>query len=375
MKKRKSFFEAIAILVGTIMGAGVLGIPYAVAKAGFVTGLVLMILLGLGVLIINLAVGEFVLRTKGNHQLTGYAEKYLGKKGKLVMTLTMIVGLYGALVAYLIGSGEALSAIFNGNPFFHSLVFFAAVSLIIYFGVRAVGHSELFFVFIFLTILLLISIFSFSSIDMSNLKGFNFYNSGLIYGVVLFALGGAISIPEMKEELVKNKKSLKKAIIIGTLIPIVFYPLFAFVVVGVTGGNTTEISTVGLGNVVGQYVVMFGNLFAVFVMATSFLTLGLGLKEMYNYDYKINKKLAWLLTIIVPLGLFLLGIRSFINTLGFTGAIAGGIEGILFILIFWKARKYGDRKPEYSVPLNKVISGLLIMVFSLGIIYALSSLF
>ena len=33
------FWEAVATVVGTIIGAGIFGIPYVVAKAGFLTGI------------------------------------------------------------------------------------------------------------------------------------------------------------------------------------------------------------------------------------------------------------------------------------------------------------------------------------------------
>ena len=42
--KRKEY-EAIALLVGTIIGAGILGIPYVVARAGFWTGIVNIVFL------------------------------------------------------------------------------------------------------------------------------------------------------------------------------------------------------------------------------------------------------------------------------------------------------------------------------------------
>jgi len=121
---KKEGYESIGVLVGTIIGAGVLGIPYVISKAGFLTGLTTIILLGLVILAINLSIGEVVLRTKGKHQLTGYAEKYLGKKGKLLMSLSMILGITGALLAYIVGVGEAFGAIFYTNPFWFSIGFF-----------------------------------------------------------------------------------------------------------------------------------------------------------------------------------------------------------------------------------------------------------
>ncbi|MEM2916630.1 MAG: aromatic amino acid transport family protein [Candidatus Woesearchaeota archaeon] len=85
-------YEAVATLVGTIIGAGVLGIPYVMAKAGFLTGLLVLLLLGMVILTVNLCIGEVVLRTKGIHQLTGYVGIYLGDRGRRLMTLAMIIG-------------------------------------------------------------------------------------------------------------------------------------------------------------------------------------------------------------------------------------------------------------------------------------------
>src|SRR3989338_4344759 len=90
----KKLLIAITTLMGTIIGAGMLGIPYVVAKAGLLYGLLLIIILGLAFLFINLFVGEIVLRTKDQHQLAGYAEKYLGPIGKKIVGISLFISLY-----------------------------------------------------------------------------------------------------------------------------------------------------------------------------------------------------------------------------------------------------------------------------------------
>ena len=369
--KKLCFYQAIATLVGCTIGAGVLGIPYVVSKSGFLIGLIDIILIGLAVMLINLYLGEVVLRTNGNHQLTGYAEIYLGKKGKLLMLLSMLIGIYGALIAYLIGVGKALSAIFGLNAFTFSLLFFVFVTFIIFFGLKMMKRVELFFSFFVIGILVLIIIFSSFHINLDNLSDVDISNLMLPYGVILFAFLGAAAIPELKEELNKNRRYMKKAIIVGGLIPLVLYALFAFTVIGVTGLNTSEIATIKLGESLGKLALLFGNLFAVFAMSTSFLVLGIALKEVYMYDYKISKNISWFLVCFVPLIIFILGVRSFISTLGYAGAIAGGIDGVLIVLMAWKAKKIGKRKPEYKVIRGKVLGVVLMLVFIVGIIYQL----
>lgn len=371
MNKKFLLWEAIATLVGTIIGAGILGIPYVIAKAGFWTGIFDIVLLGIVVLLIYLYLGEIVLRTKGFHQLPGYAEKYLGGIGKKLMVFSMVFGNYGALIAYIIGVGLSLAAIFGGDPLSYSLVFFVLVAAIIYKGLKAVGESELFMLPFVVLFIILVSVLSLGHIDISNYITFDLTKILIPYGVILFAFLGAAAIPELEQELVKNRKLLKKAIIIGVLIPIFSYLIFAIAVVGVSGVNTSEVATIGLGEIMGSYMVVIGNVLAIITMTTSFLALGLALKQTYNYDYGLNQKLSWGLTVFVPLLIALSGLTTFIEVIGISGVVAGGIEGVLIILMAIKAKKMGDRKPEYSVKINWLIAALLIGLFVIGVVYLL----
>ena len=366
--KKLLLIEAVAILVGTVIGAGILGIPYVVAKAGFWTGVFDILILGSIVMIIFLYMGEITLRTKGFHQLTGYAERYLGPWGRRLMAFTMVFGIYGALIAYLIGEGQALAAIFGGPPILFSILFFLIVSAIIYLGVKAVGESEIWLILAIIGIIIVLSIFAIPFISTDNFIGFDLAKVFVPYGVILFAFIGAAAIPEMREALVKNEKLMKKAIIIGAITPIAVYFLFTIIIIGVTGISTTEIATIGLGKIVGSHIIVFGNLFAVFTMATSFLTLGLALQEMYNYDYKLKHYLAWGLTCFIPLAIALSNKTTFIKAIGIAGVIAGGLEGLLIILMAFKAKKLGNREPEYSIGINKWVAAVLIAIFILGAI-------
>lgn len=369
---KKIFIEAIATLMGCVLGAGILGIPYVVAQSGFLLGIIWILGLGFGILLINLYMGEIVLRTKGYHQLTGYAEKYLGKKGRFFMTISMIVGIYGALLAYIIGVGNSLNAI---SPYFtsfqYSLIFFITVTLFVLAGLKLIEKLEVGMGAIMIIIASIISIIILFSKNfiIENLSTINVSNVFIPYGVVLFAYLGTAAIPEMHEELHRNKKLFKKAIIWGSIIPIIIYSVFTLVVIGASGITTTEISTIGLGAIYGNYMTIFANLFAVFAMTTSFMCLGLALKGMYTYDFKLKEISSWILTVIVPLILFFIGLNNFIETLWFAGSIAAALAGILIVLMHWRCKRRGDKKPEYSIKKNYVIGVILMAIFFFGIIY------
>src|SRR3990167_1848687 len=91
---RHRLWIAITSLIGTIIGAGILGLPYVISQVGLFYGAILIVLLGLAFLGINLFLGEIVLRTNGKHQLTGYAEKYLGPKGKKIMAFSFFIRIF-----------------------------------------------------------------------------------------------------------------------------------------------------------------------------------------------------------------------------------------------------------------------------------------
>jgi hypothetical protein len=109
-------------------------------------------------------------------------------------------------------------------------------------------------------------------------------------------------------------------------------------------------------------------------MTTAFIALGLALKEMYNYDYKIGAKKSFLLTLSVPLVIFLFGYKDFIEILSISGSFSGGIAGILIVLMLWKAKKHSERKPEFNIIFCKGFGILIIAMFLLGILYELARL-
>jgi amino acid permease len=164
----KLLLEASSTLVGFTIGAGILGLPYVVAHAGFLTGLLNLVVIGCAVLMMNLMLGEAVLRTKEHHQLTGYANLYLGKIGKYLMMICMILGMYGPLIAYILKEGEFFSAllspIFGGTPFIYSLLFAVFGTVMIFLGLQIIEKSEVIMVLLIISLILLIKLFTIPNI-------------------------------------------------------------------------------------------------------------------------------------------------------------------------------------------------------------------
>jgi len=373
MTSRRNFIQATSILIGTIVGAGIFGLPYAFSKVGFFPGIFYLLFLGIVFLITKFCYTEVILRTKDDMEMSGYVRRYLGKNWQILITVSLILGIFSALIAYTIGVGQFLYAILGpvlgGSQIFWSLCFWTLASILVFKGIGIISKVELFMAFGLIAIVLIVFVMSYSYIDVNNLKSFNLQNLFFPYGAVLFALGGATAIPTMRRMLSNDVKLLRKAIVLGLSIPILIYILFSLTVIGVSGEFVSETAVTGLAKITNGGILLIGGIFGILAMTTSFLALGHILMQLFRRDYKVPRFPAWALTVFVPLVVFLLGLRSFIVVISFAGGILSGIQGIALVASYYRAKKMGDRKPEFNFNLAKPIAYVIYAVFFFGIVY------
>lgn len=373
-EQNKKLITAISIIIGTVVGVGFLGMPYVAVKSGFLVTMGYLLLLGSLILLINLYFGEIILRTKGTHQLVGYAYKYLGRKGKKFMFTLVVFAILSALLAYMIGVGESLSYLFFGNadfsvPFGALFGFF--MSYLLWRGVSSLRKYEKIGVAALMFMLVLVAIFFTGDINYDNFLGFDKVYFFLPLGVVLFSLIEFFSLPSVVNVLKKNEFLTKKAIIIGTITTILIYALFTFMVVGVTGEGTPQVSTIALG----PLFIIIG----IITMFTSYLALGTALERSFMIDYREKKKKAWFKAAIIPIFIFLFlelfAFFSFTNVITIGGVVAGGLIVIMVLTIHRKANVQGNRIPEYQVYLSKTLAILIGSLFLVGMVIEIINLF
>lgn len=357
----------VVVLSGSIIGVGFLALPYITLQVGAWAMLFYFVVLTALMIFIHTIMGEISLKTPDFKRFPGFAEYHLGKVAKSFAVVLSIFGLFGVLLAYLIVGGEFLTAIlspvFGGNVVFYVVIYFLAASFIIYFGVRTVARIELLVLLLFISIIIMVFLKSFSFFNAENI----FLNSSpliknwrlmfLPYGAILFSLWGTGLIPEVEEMIIGRKRALKKIVVVATLIPAIVYFLFTLVVLGITGSETTDSALVGLKDFFGNGIAALALSIGVMTTFAAFIAHGLLLKEIFIYDIGLKKLSAWALTSLVPFALFSIGITAFIPLISFIGGVFLSINGILILLIY---KKIGGRK-TVIYPLS--------LVFVLGIIY------
>ena len=344
----KNQFRAIAYLAGITIGAGILTLPYVFSQVGIVLGTLEMIIVSVIVLLITLYLAEIVLRTKGDHEVTGLAEKYLGKKGKLLLVAVSMLYIYGALLAYSVGLGEAVYGLMGTAHLMNTIILFLLLAAVVFLGLKSVTKAEVFLTPCIFLIIIILFFYAFDKIDTANYAGYHPESFLTPLGPLFFALLGFWCVPDMKR-IVKDNKKLKSTIIIGVTLIAVSYLLLVLVVVGVSGENTTQLFSIGLSEYVNHGVGKLIHLFTIFTLTTSFVGLGFTLKEIYELDYGWSNTVAWIATFGIPFGLLFFIKSDFLSIISVTGAVASVFVLGILIVMFHKAKKKGNRKPEFSL--------------------------
>jgi len=363
--------EPLAVLIGTIIGAGIFSLPYVAFKTGFGITVFYVLVLSILTIVVHQLLAEVSRGTQKIHRLPGYTEEYLGKNWRNFSLIISSLELIGTLLAYLILGGGFLqsyfTSYFGGSTIFYVLIYFVVGSFLIYLGIKSIAKTEIVMFAFFILILFLFFFYGAPALNFQNLLTFQPQNFFWPYGPILFSLWGLTLVPEIKEMVAGNRQKLRRVISAGIIFCALYYLLFIFIILGVSGNQTSADALSGFGKIVGSQVIRLGFIFGFFATFTSFITLGLTFKKILQYDLKLPEKFSWVITCFSPLILYLLGIKNFLNVISLTGAVLLGLEAIIVILIYknFLKKKFQQKAPFWLYPLaGFFLLGLILQIIS-----------
>ncbi|MBI4133982.1 MAG: hypothetical protein HY475_01010 [Candidatus Terrybacteria bacterium] len=355
---------ATAILIGTIVGAGIFALPAAAARAGFPITLVWFLLLTVAVWILHLMYGEVVLRGGDRHRLPGYAAQYLGRSSARLAGVAAVAGGIGALLVYIALADVFLTALFPGvfSSGQWGVAAWGALTLAVAFGIRTVARVELVMTAFLLAAMAIIITALAPRIAGENLLALGSFSESIVpYGVLLFSLWGINAIPEMRGLTGAPALTLRRTISLGTLIPAALYLLFVAAVIGAFGnaasGDLPSLLA-SLGPQIFYAVAVFGAL----AVATSFLVLGAYFVDTFRYDFRFPYPAA-LLMLASPMLFFAAGVRDAAAIMGIVGTILGVVDGVLIVRVWRAARMSAGSSPAYAVRLPAAASYAMMALF------------
>ncbi|MCL9776623.1 aromatic amino acid transport family protein [Vibrio methylphosphonaticus] len=400
------------IIAGTTIGAGMLALPIASAGIGFGTSLIIM--MSLWALMAYTALLMVELHQHADHSATLHtlAKQILGKKGQYIASVAMLVLFYALCAAYIAGGGgqfrervDMILGIDLSNTA-ATLIFTFLVALTVALGTHAVDKlNRVLFTIKLLAmggVLFLLA----PSVTHSYLLSMP-VQQGLILAaipVIFTSFGFHGSIPAIVNYLKGDTRSLRKAIMIGSSLPLIIYVFWQVVTLGVVSQNNL-LDNSGLSNLIAalaqtvhvdKLATVIG-VFADLALMTSFLGVSLGLFEylrdlgsryntaskqansqVSNQDASIEvgslttkqRVVAALVTFLPPLCFALFYPQGFITALGYAAIALATLAIFLPVAMIKKVRKTTPMNEQ-----NYVVAGgqlALNLSFAIGLLIVLS---
>ncbi len=383
--KKLTFFEGVAMIVGTNIGAGVLSIAFASRKAGFMPLLFWLTLSGIFTTISMLYVAETTLRTRAHFQLSGLAKKYLGNFGAWLIFASVAVNSIGALIAYMSGSGKILAALLGIDPQTGSLLFFIPAALVLFLGLKAIGAAEKWICVGMLTMLavLVSATFLSGNADAQHLFEGSWVYMIPVFNIAVFCFSAQYIVPEMARGFEDNPQQLPKAVITGMGITYLLLAAVPLSVICLTGlDNLSEVATLAWGEALGEWAFYTANIFALCAMLTSYWGLGgsflTNIFDKFRLGAESDTKTRLMVLAAVCVPPFVLaysGMVGFVNALYFAGTFSGVILSILPIMMLREARRSGDQAPAWACGwiANPVLQICVVLIYLASAFYAVAS--
>lgn len=378
------------IIAGTTIGAGMLALPLASAGIGFTTSLVIMISLWALMAYTALLMIEVHQHADQDATLHTLANQFLGTKGKWVASFAMMFLFYALCAAYIAGGGAQFAeriSTFTGlevSTTTSTILFTLLVATVVTVGTATVDKVNRVLFLIKIVAMAMVLTFLAPNVTESYLLSMP-VEQGLVIAaipVIFTSFGFHGSIPAIVNYLDGHTPSLRKAILIGSAIPLVIYVFWQIVTLGVVN-QATLLENQGLSSLIstlattvhrsslGQTIGIFADL----ALLTSFLGVSLGLFEFLGD--KINKGqnsrsrvIVGLVTFVPPMGFALFYPQGFIAALGYA-AIALVVLAIFLPIMMVKQARRQATEQGYEV-----LGGNLglIMTSSVGVVIVTAQL-
>ncbi len=370
-EKDEVYAESIAILIGAVIGAGILGLPAVLDRNGLCVYVVITIIAFWIYYVTALATKRLMLyfRDVDRVYLGDIVELSFGKVGKYIVIGSLLFSFIPTLAAYFTAYFSLFTYLRIRGIYGVSLLFLICLFPMLV-GLERTGKFELTITSLMLTTVLLIVVFLFPECNLKNVHflpppvtGTGMVNIMNAFLVMLFAMGAYMVVPEtyklLRHEHMTGK--FRKVVAAGFGIPAIIYLLFSVAVVasmpGVNEIAPTSFNTFPLK--------VLGVNFALFAVATSAIAVTLAATDMMASDLGLNRLSAIPLLFI---GAFM-GLKrlSFIELLAIA-ACYGMLVPIAMILltVIKKEVKIKKReKMQYLLCLFVVIAAMLLKTLTL----------
>jgi len=395
--RKNKVFGSTLLVAGTQIGAGMLALPISTGAMGFSWAFTLFIISFLFMLTSLFLLLEANLFCKeADVNLITMVKHRLGPLGQMVSWFSFILLLYSVAAAYLSAGGSLITSVIEQSlhttvsPSLGVWIFLLVFGFLVVFGTKGIDIvNRLCVAGLFICFCVLI-LFVSSSVDLSHFGKGNPKYLWTALPIIILSFTSHIIVPSLRTYLKGNVRDLKIALIVGSIIPLVFYLLWEFLIFGllpISGPYGLEMiakqpqPVSALATTLHEFlqvawIPIIVGLFSFFALVTSFFGVSLSLYDFLADGFQI-KKTFWgktmllLFMFIIPLFFVLFYPQGFLIALGYAGVFVAILYGILPALMVWHGRYIEKRKEKLVVFGGKpllifmILGSLLIIILQI----------
>lgn len=374
MISKSKLIGGILLIVGTSIGGGMLALPVSTAEVGFSNSLFFLIMCWLIMTVGALLILEVNLRLPSGSNMVSMAKATLGLPGQIIAWITYLFLLYTLLAAYISGGSDVMDSLLvkahiQLPAWLTSLLFTGIFSLVVYNGIKSVDYVNRGLMFGKLGVYLLLVVIISPHVDLSMLNGGSVKAITGSLMILVTSFGFASIVPSLREYFHDDVKSLRRVILLGSLIPLTCYILWDAVIMGVIardGDNSlmalrnTPHATSGLTEALNttihsQWITGFFGFFTSICMITAFLGVSIGLFDFLADGLKMEKsglqgKSTLALTFLPPLAVVLINPGIYLHALSYAGVCCVILLLLLPSAMTWQARRQMAEAEYRQVP-------------------------
>lgn len=385
---------ATILVAGTCIGGGMIALPLVLAKIGIIPSILIMILTWLIVYYTSIINLELHLQAGKGFSLGELGRKFSGKIAETIGNTSFKILSFALISVYLDGSSSVVQKMFESNHSFEMIATIVAVisTILLMFPIKILDYVNriMFICLVIVTAILIVGLVS--SIKWHDLPLFssqlnNITAWEILIPVVFTSFGFQGSIPTIVKYCNNDKKTLKKAFFLGSLIPTIAYIIWTCSVLGVIHESNGEFySQVVAGKIdVGELIQQLSNIakwhsvqiiiwwISIFAIVTSLIGVSLGLchsiKNMMSArisNMTIVKLIAPIITILPPYLIAIFVPNAFISVMGFAGMILVVIAILLPVYLLGKTKEKICKELKNSeITALVVVVGIVIIICEL----------
>ena len=394
MQDFSRIYGAILLIVGTSIGAGMLGLPITTGLNGFLPSISVFLICGTLMLWSAFLMVEVICVFKENTNLISMAKQTIGEKSTIFVWIVFLGLFYSLLAAYLSASGNLFLDVFDIISSNHNLNNIAPMLIIfmcspfLLFGIKYIDSmNQVTFSILVLSYLLLILLL-FKHIDIGYLQTMRggFFMNSLSITILSFAFHPIL--PTISEYLKYNIKDISATIIVGSAIIFIIYVLWEMMLLGVVPivgdvsiskayVNETTFSALLFPILDSKWISIAMWIFSFFSILTSFIGVSQASIDFFIDGLRLQKNMrgifqATLLTYLPPILFSYRFKQSFVIILDYAGVFLILLSGILPIIMAYIIRYRMNRRLTYLLLSNKYVLSIGFFIYSNIIVFIIA---